>query len=83
MLELGAESKQEHQAILNQIDQLHINQVFLIGDEYFDLSIDRPYQRFKATEHMKDYLKKTPLRHHHILMKGSRKFKIETLVDLL
>jgi len=83
MLELGKESKFEHQKLINYIEKLQFESVFLIGHEFYNLNIPKQYQYFEKTENLITYLSRNPLNNKTILLKGSRGIALEKLITSL
>ncbi|MFZ1686716.1 MAG: UDP-N-acetylmuramoyl-tripeptide--D-alanyl-D-alanine ligase [Flavobacteriales bacterium] len=81
MLELGAASGDEHQAIVALLAELNLN-AWLIGTEFGRTESDRQV-RFKNVEDALSHARSNPLKHHLILVKGSRGIKLETIVPAL
>lgn len=83
MFELGEEAVKEHQAVVELIQKHAFQSVILVG-ETFALFKDHPNLTvFKNTNEAIAFLKRHPVRHRHILVKGSRGMKLEQLVPYL
>jgi UDP-N-acetylmuramoyl-tripeptide--D-alanyl-D-alanine ligase len=83
MLELGLESKKEHQAIVDKIASANIQKLFFVGKNFSDIALPPTAMHFENATLLKDYLRKEPLQQYFILIKGSRGNKLETLLDVL
>ncbi|MCB0396214.1 MAG: UDP-N-acetylmuramoyl-tripeptide--D-alanyl-D-alanine ligase [Flavobacteriales bacterium] len=84
MLELGDQSATEHAKVLDQITQYDDLKVILVGEEFSGLpKSDSGYHRFTSTEQAKDWLSREKPSGYTVLLKGSRKLKLETLKDSL
>jgi len=81
MRELGDYSHQEHQNIVNMLAERKANMVFLVGDEY--RTTTSPYPVFTTVDDLCTYLQSHPLRHRHILLKGSHSNHMEKLLPYL
>ncbi len=81
MLELGTDSKQEHQAVANLLAEKKFNQVFLIGQEFSEITTDFP--RFGTVNELAEYLQGNPLRDCLILIKGSRGIHLEKIIPFV
>lgn len=82
MLELGEESNKEHEAIAVLCDALGLKGIFI--GPIFGSAIDKTRKtHFENTESAKKHLAGLGLQNHHILIKGSRGMKLETLVDFI
>lgn len=83
MLELGDSSFEKHQEILKLLEKKAIAGYF-VGSEFLKAkdSFDNVIF-FERTSDVVDYLKKNKLTNKSILLKGSRKLKLEQLLELL
>jgi UDP-N-acetylmuramoyl-tripeptide--D-alanyl-D-alanine ligase len=81
MLELGEKSTAEHQAIVDFLQELQLNNVLLVGNEFSKTT--SPFLKFLKTNDCKEYLKQNPLNGYTILIKGSRGMKLEGLREFL
>lgn len=84
MLELGNDSKSDHEKILHQLKQSGI-QALLVGSEFTQAaqSAGLVFQTFDNAKSAAEYLQKELPRGLYILVKGSRGIRLEQLVDLL
>jgi UDP-N-acetylmuramoyl-tripeptide--D-alanyl-D-alanine ligase len=83
MRELGPDSHKEHGRIVQLIRELSFQRVILIGEEFYRYAGTGEYLFFNTTTQAYDWLKKHPVRHATVLIKGSRLMKLEMLVELL
>lgn len=83
MLELGKESEFEHQKLINYIEKLDFDSVYLIGHEFYNLTMPKQYQYFENTEGLIIYLSNNPINNKTILLKGSRGIALEKLIPSL
>ncbi|WP_294269167.1 UDP-N-acetylmuramoyl-tripeptide--D-alanyl-D-alanine ligase [uncultured Chryseobacterium sp.] len=81
MLELGAESEEEHRSILNLARQLGFDQVITVGKNF--RTINQDPEAFENTAELMDYLKQHPVRSQNILLKASRGIALEKAADLI
>lgn len=81
MLEVGPNSRQEHQDLIDRIVELELEAV-LIGEEFRNCDL-RGLTHFGDREDFFDWLREKRFRHHHILLKGSRGIAIEKAVEWL
>ena len=79
MLELGADSRTEHDAIVALVRELNIDARF-VGPEFQRSAGDRSYPNAAA---LLGALTNEPITGHLVLVKGSRGIKLETLVEAL
>lgn len=82
MLELGNESSSEHQNLLNLVEKLKFEEVFIVGENFKALESSH-IGLFDSTEDLMEYFLKNPIKRRTILIKGSRGNQLEKLVDLL
>jgi UDP-N-acetylmuramoyl-tripeptide--D-alanyl-D-alanine ligase len=82
MFELGEYSHDEHQKIVNLLQERKFENVILVGEEFNKLNFN-PYLKFKTTSECLSYLKNINIVESTILIKGSRGMKMETLKDVL
>lgn len=84
MFELGEYSFSEHQTVLNHLGKTNIEQVFLVGVQFYLLKDQFPnYQFFSSTEDLKKYVRSSGMVDSTILIKGSRGMQLEKIVDCL
>ncbi|PLX11834.1 MAG: UDP-N-acetylmuramoyl-tripeptide--D-alanyl-D-alanine ligase [Marinilabiliales bacterium] len=81
MFELGKESTQEHEKIIEQLQGTNFNEVFLVGKEFCKFADKEKFLFFETTENLKSYLDVNPLKNKTILIKGSRGMKLEMLME--
>ncbi len=79
MAELGEESLQEHQAIINLIGQYPWTQVVLVGGDF--LRIHHPYTRFNNAAEAGEWFRQQAFEHTAILIKGSRSMQMEKVLN--
>ncbi|MBU2649959.1 MAG: UDP-N-acetylmuramoyl-tripeptide--D-alanyl-D-alanine ligase [Bacteroidetes bacterium] len=82
MLELGQESESEHRKVLDSVKG-KFNKVILCGHIFTGFTGEFDYQFFQDTVVLKEWLQKHPLQNAEILIKGSRKIGLETLLPEL
>ena len=85
MKELGAESHSGHVAILDLVDQLGADAVWLVGEEFGEAAQGRDahYRLFDTVEAVKAVLRNTPPTHCCILIKGSNSTRLHELPTTL
>lgn len=82
MLELGSESYAEHQKIL-EIVKGQFSRIILVGPEFIKVAPSYNIDAFENTEAAAIHLRERPLKHTHILVKGSRGIALEKLLEYL
>ena len=83
MLELGSASADEHQKIVDYIDEQNFGEVFLIGEYFKDTTSQTEKKKFDQVELLSNYLKTQPIENKLILIKGSRGIHLEKILELL
>ncbi|AGW85880.1 UDP-N-acetylmuramoyl-tripeptide--D-alanyl-D-alanine ligase [Blattabacterium sp. (Nauphoeta cinerea)] len=85
MLELGFFSNNEHDKIISFLEKSNINIIFLIGNIFFNTK--KTSQRIKKFMNKKNFVewiqKYSIQKMDYILIKGSRKIALESLIDLI
>ncbi len=79
MAELGADSLDEHQQLVNLIEQHHFTNVVLVGN-YFS-QVHHPYSQFANAKEAGEWFRKQDLHNAYILIKGSRSMQMESIVS--
>lgn len=79
MAELGNESIPEHEAIVSLLQQHSWNNVVLVGGDF--LNIKHPFLSFTNAAEAKIWLQQQQLKNSHLLIKGSRSMKMETVLE--
>ncbi len=80
MFELGKFAEQEHQAIVELCEKLKLENVFLIGEEFYKTKNN--FMCFNTTNELMVYLKSKPIQHKNIFVKGSRGMHLEALLNV-
>ncbi len=83
MHELGTQSVEEHQNVLNIIGNHNYSKVLLIGEEFSSVNSNKNWNTFKTTKEAFEWLKNNPVENASILIKASRLMKLEQLVEVL
>ena len=84
MFELGAESKQEHKAIVDSLINEKAIVCYFIGKEFFDNRIEKKDFHFYDTfESFSKHLQETKIGNSYLLIKGSRGMALERTLDFL
>ncbi len=81
MRELGNESLNEHQEILNLINELKFNNVILVGSEFN--KINNEFQSFLNVDELINHINQNEISGKKILVKGSHSIHLEKLINLL
>lgn len=81
MMELGPESKKEHEAIVSLIKNHAWKKVILVGGDFEGISDTFMY--FKNAAEAGEWFKQQKPEESSLLIKGSRSMKMETILDVL
>ena len=79
MMELGKESRPEHEQIINIIKQFNWRKVVLVGNDFKE--IENPFINFENSAEAKEWFKAQHLQNSHILIKGSRSIQMEKVLE--
>jgi UDP-N-acetylmuramoyl-tripeptide--D-alanyl-D-alanine ligase len=83
MLELGETSGEEHQTIVNYLDNQNFSMVFLVGPQFMKTQDGTKKKKFDNVELLTNYLKTQPIENKLILIKGSRGIHLEKILEFL
>jgi UDP-N-acetylmuramoyl-tripeptide--D-alanyl-D-alanine ligase len=84
MFELGAESSQEHKAIVDLLSNEKNIVSYFIGKEFYDNRMDKKDFHFYDTfESFSNHLQETKIENSYLLIKGSRGMALERTLDFL
>ena len=81
MFELGAQSEEEHQNIVNLLQQNSFKNVLLVGKDF--KKTQNSFHSFEFVSELIDYIRENPIRDNYILIKGSRGIKLERILGSL
>ena len=81
MGELGSISGEEHQKIINFLQEHHVDNVWLVGKEF--AKIESPYRKFSNVSEVKEAIAKERPEGQYILIKGSNSNHLFELPELL
>lgn len=83
MLELGASAEQHHREVLEKLKVLGMD-AWLVGEHFGALENDYPQFRFyPKTADVQEHLRDVKIKGLAILLKGSRRMKLEDVLELL
>ena len=84
MFELGAESSQEHKAIVDLLSSEKNIVSFFIGKEFYDNQIvKKDFNFYDTFESFSDHLQETKIENSYLLIKGSRGMALERTLEFL
>lgn len=81
MLELGADSETEHQAILDLAQTLHFDEMITVGNHF--RNINQISRSFLNSAELSAYLKEHSISSKNILLKGSRGIALEQILEFI
>jgi UDP-N-acetylmuramoyl-tripeptide--D-alanyl-D-alanine ligase len=81
MAELGSESLQEHQSIIDLIGQHHWQDVVLVGGDF--QKIKHPYKSFSTAAEAGQWISQQLTAPSYLLIKGSRSMQMEKVLDYI
>lgn len=81
MFELGKESNQEHQNIVDYSSNLNFTTLYFVGENFY--MTDTNQKKFKNYNDLEQYISKNPIHENSILIKGSRGMKLERIINAI
>lgn len=83
MHELGRDECKEHERLVEQLAECHLDRCLLVGPEFDGIALPHPMQQFADTEAVRAWLQSNPVGNVTILVKGSNTNRLWTLEELL
>jgi len=83
MLELGEKADYEHSKVLEQVEKLGFDEIFLVGPVFKKAAAGKSFKTYADVKELSDFLIKNPLKGYAILIKGSRGMGLEKVYGLL
>lgn len=83
MFELGEESALQHQLIIEQAEELHIDNLIFIGRYFYEARKMHKGHFFVTPAEAQTFLSANPVNNSLVLLKGSRGMALEQLLPLL
>ena len=84
MFELGKEAKDEHQNIINFLEETPFGKVFLVGSNFYKTNANHPHIfTYESFEELKKELQHNPPKNATILIKASRGMALERILDFI
>jgi UDP-N-acetylmuramoyl-tripeptide--D-alanyl-D-alanine ligase len=84
MLELGANSAEEHAQVISLVKQKLFTTVFLVGEHFAQANAGRAFQSFEHVEALRNHLHQHPIAPQAaVLLKASHGIRLETLIPEL
>jgi len=82
MFELGKNSLEEHQKIVDLASQLQFNSIYFVGENFSKTKTISTHLSFNNFKDCYNHFKNHPLKQQFILIKGSRGMALERLLEL-
>ncbi|HET7361886.1 MAG TPA: UDP-N-acetylmuramoyl-tripeptide--D-alanyl-D-alanine ligase [Salinimicrobium sp.] len=83
MFELGDQSKAEHQAIVDYLEQSGISDIYLIGENFFETQSGKKIKKYNSYADFKSDFRSKEIKNSLILIKGSRGMALERILEML
>ena len=83
MFELGVDAEHEHQAIATFAEHNFEDNIYLVGENFYNTKTKKSTQKFKSFESLKPILKNLQLAESTVLIKGSRGMALERILDII
>ena len=83
MFELGPESAKQHELIAKQVSESGIDEVILIGKDFYAFENEIKATFFQTPAEAAKYLNEKQIKDSLVLLKGSRGMKLENLLQFL
>ena len=83
MYELGENSHEMHQDIVNTIEEMNFNQTYLLGDLFNKTKFSSKIKAFDTLEDLHNNVNFSEISNSTILIKGSRGMQLEKILDFL
>ncbi len=83
MLEMGEYSSAEHKSLLEEIKTYGFDEVYLVGNEFFNFRKQFNYIFFQSPEQIHEHFASYPVKDSLIFLKGSRGLSLEKLLEVL
>jgi len=82
MNELGDTSAEEHQKLIQQLEEKKFNKVFLIGSHFAKLNVAESFQKIDKIEDISYHELTDSFSGSFVLVKGSRTNKLENVLNI-
>jgi len=84
MMELGKQSEEEHQKIVDFIQTKEFDDIYLVGSCFAKTNTDKKIRKFSSSDLLSEYLKQDKRPENQlILIKGSRGIKLEKILEFI
>jgi UDP-N-acetylmuramoyl-tripeptide--D-alanyl-D-alanine ligase len=83
MMELGEHSLTEHREVISLARELSFDRLFLIGNQFRQACSPGNETSFRDIGQAKDWFRENRVHGMSVLLKGSRKMRLEALIELL
>ena len=84
MFELGSMARDEHETILQILEQSRIDKAYVVGKNFYETSITlKKVKKFESFEEFREWIQPSEVNAGAILIKGSRGMALERVLELL
>ena len=83
MFELGALARKEHQHLVNKIEGSELENIYLVGENFFETSTSENIKKFRSFEDFRSRFNPAEIANSLLLIKGSRGMALERVLELL
>jgi len=84
MMELGKQSEEEHQKIVDFLQTKKFDDIYLVGSCFAKTNTDKKIRKFSSSDLLAEYLKQAKrIEDKLILIKGSRGIKLEKILEFI
>ena len=83
MFELGALAEEEHQQLVNNIEDSGLDNIYLVGENFFETSTSENIKKFRSFEDFRSAFHPDEIANSLLLIKGSRGMALERVLELL
>jgi len=81
MLELGDDSRTEHANVVSLSDQAGLDYLLLVGPQFEEADLMNKGLHFASVDEVAEWWKKAGIQEATILIKGSRRWKLERFIE--